>query len=220
MIGRGFGAVRNPGPTDGRRPRNTTNSASGRIRTRRKRPCPGRRDTRVTCACGQASASERRLATDGACADPRRSVSRSRWVRVAGRSRPNSAARLVPPRLTRTRPCEARTCGRCTPIGLDSPATTAQLGFWFATRVSVKTRVTQSIPSSAASGAAGAGSMVGVASTAAGTGGSPTTGTSAEAVGSNAPDSAAGAGAGVSSAMPGMAFGSSSADIPAVGSSS
>jgi hypothetical protein len=226
MIGRGSGAGRKSGPPGGRRRRSTANSASGRIRTRRKRPrakrpCPAGRDMRPACRSGQASASERRDSTDArACAGLRRPVGRSMRVDLVGRSRPSSAVRLVPGRLTRTRPCEARTCERRTSIGSDWPVTKAQLGVCAATRGSVKTWVTGSTPSVSATGAAAPGSTVGTASTSAGAGGSGTTGTSVAALVLDAADSIAGAGAGASSGGPGTAFGSSSAGIPAVGSSS
>jgi hypothetical protein len=221
MIGRGFGAVRKSGPAAGRRRRSAANSASGRTRTSRKRPCPGSRDTRAACRRGQASASERRAATDASrFTSRRRPVSRSLRVAVAGRSRPTAAAGFVTRRPARATPCEARTCRRRTLIVSGWPVTEAQLGFRVATRGSVNTRVTGSTTSASATGAAGAGSLVGVASTSEGAGGSGATGTSAEAVVSEAPDSAAGAGSGACSVAAGAAVGSSSAGIPAVGSSS
>ena len=216
MIGRGFGAVRKSGPTGGRRRRSTANSASGRIRTSRKSPCPRSRDAALARTCGQASASERRLSTNaGACAGPPRSVTGSMRVAMRGCSPRTSAAPLAPP-LARARPCEARTCGACIPPGTAWSVAKTQATLCATTRGWVKTWVLDSIESSSATGAAGPGSTVEGASTS-GAGGSGTTGASVAAVGVDAVDSAAGAG--ISSVAPGRA-GSSLGDIPAVGSSS
>ena len=216
MIGRGSGANRKSGPIGGRR-RSTATSATGTMRTRRKRPCRGSRDARPARPCVQASASECRLSTNAGVAGPPRSVTRSMRVAVPGCSPLTSDARLAPP-PTRARPCEARTCGACIPPGTAWSVAKTQATLCATTRGWVKTWVMDPIGSSSATGTAGPGSTLGGASTS-GADGSGTTGASVAAAGVDALDSAAGAGAGLSSAAPGMA-GSSSGDIPAVGSSS